>query len=55
MLENSRLGKKVPANKKANRICSESLLDDDGRVVIVHQGEDYLLRRTRLGKLILTK
>ena len=36
-------------------VRSESLLGENGRLVIVHDGEEYLLRRTRLGKLILTK
>jgi hemin uptake protein HemP len=37
------------------RINSEHLLKGQGRVVIVHNGEDYVLRITRQGKLILTK
>ncbi|MGW8246729.1 MAG: hemin uptake protein HemP [Acidiferrobacterales bacterium] len=55
MIQNSRLAIKGGSEKRANRIQSESLLDEHGRIVIVHQGEEYLLRRTRLGKLILTK
>jgi hemin uptake protein HemP len=53
--QHSRLANQDSSEKKVNRIRSESLLDEDGRIVIVHQGEEYLLRRTRLGKLILTK
>lgn len=34
---------------------SETLLGSRGEVEIVHQGETYRLRRTRQGKLILTK
>ena len=34
---------------------STTLLGAKGEVEIVHQGETYRLRRTRQGKLILTK
>ncbi len=34
---------------------SATLLGSRGEVEIVHQGETYRLRRTRQGKLILTK
>jgi hemin uptake protein HemP len=34
---------------------SEALLGAKGEVEIAHQGEIYRLRRTRQGKLILTK
>ncbi len=37
------------------RIESRSLFGDAGTVLIEHEGETYQLRRTRLGKLILTK
>ncbi|MCL6745978.1 hemin uptake protein HemP [Kosakonia pseudosacchari] len=37
------------------RIHSRSLLGDEGRVVIEHNGQQYLLRQTHAGKLILTK
>lgn len=37
------------------RINSQILLGDDGRVVIEHKGQQYLLRQTLAGKLILTK
>lgn len=36
-------------------IDSKALLGSDGRVVIVHEGQQYLLRQTQAGKLILTK
>ena len=36
-------------------VSSESLLGDRGELKIQHNGEQYSLRRTRLGKLILTK
>jgi hemin uptake protein HemP len=37
------------------RISSKTLLGDSARVVIEHQGQEYLLRQTHAGKLILTK
>lgn len=37
------------------RVNSEALLGDEGRVVIEHEGQQYLLRQTQAGKLILTK
>ncbi|WP_408612874.1 hemin uptake protein HemP [Kosakonia oryzendophytica] len=37
------------------RISSQILLGDEGRVVIEHKGQHYLLRQTHAGKLILTK
>lgn len=37
------------------RIDSKTLLGDEGRVVIEHNGQAYLLRLTHAGKLILTK
>lgn len=39
----------------AQPIDSESLLGTRGEVEIFHSGETYRLRRTRQGKLILTK
>lgn len=37
------------------RISSQILLGESARIVIVHQGQEYLLRQTQAGKLILTK
>lgn len=37
------------------RITSQALLGEEGRVVIEHEGQQYLLRQTQAGKLILTK
>ncbi|KLP53423.1 hypothetical protein ABR39_22725 [Enterobacter genomosp. O] len=37
------------------RIDSKALLGDEGRVIIEHGGQRYLLRQTHAGKLILTK
>ncbi|MCI1899216.1 MAG: hemin uptake protein HemP [Enterobacter sp.] len=42
----------APADR---RIDSKSLLGDEGRVIIEHDGQLYLLRQTHAGKLILTK
>jgi len=39
----------------ATRIDSDTLFDGRQVVVIVHAGQDYVLRVTRNGKLILTK
>ncbi|WP_162085279.1 hemin uptake protein HemP [Sulfuriferula nivalis] len=36
-------------------ITSDMLFDKRDEVLIMHQGEQYRLRRTRNGKLILTK
>jgi hemin uptake protein HemP len=48
----------APAGKSPvppNRIDSRALFGDAAVVLIEHEGETYSLRRTRLGKLILTK
>lgn len=37
------------------KLDSAALLGSRGEVEITHQGETYRLRRTRQGKLILTK
>jgi hemin uptake protein HemP len=37
------------------RIFSDTLVSQGDEVFIQHQGEQYRLRRTRNGKLILTK
>jgi len=44
------------AHKRApSVIASDLLFDKQDEVLIIHQGEQYRLRRTRNGKLILTK
>ncbi|MCS5454135.1 hemin uptake protein HemP [Enterobacter asburiae] len=49
----------TPAKKHTapaeRRIDSKTLLGDEGRVIIEHDGQRYLLRQTHAGKLILTK
>lgn len=48
--------KNAAENATAPRqIDSKTLLGPDGRIVIVHDGQYYLLRQTQAGKLILTK
>ena len=44
----------TPASTE-RRIDSKALLGDEGRVIIEHDGQHYLLRQTHAGKLILTK
>jgi hemin uptake protein HemP len=41
--------------EKVKRISSRALLADASSLVIDHEGVSYVLRATRLGKLILTK
>ena len=43
-----------PADAKA-RIASADLLAGSAMIVIEHAGQDYFLRQTKAGKLILTK
>lgn len=43
------------AQADRTRVPIEDLLRGRREVVIVHKGEEYLLRVTRNGKLILTK
>jgi hemin uptake protein HemP len=37
------------------RVSSADILRDYGRIIIEHNGEDYILRITRNDKLMLTK
>lgn len=37
------------------RVSSAQLLEPSGRLIIEHNGQEYVLRITRSGKLILTK
>ena len=46
---------KVVMLDRNKRIYSDSLFSHGDEVFIQHQGEQYRLRRTRNGKLILTK
>jgi hemin uptake protein HemP len=44
-----------PGLAGASRISSTQLLATEGKLLIDHRGEEYLLRVTRNGRLILTK
>lgn len=46
-------GRPVPESPR--RLDSRSLFGEANVVLIAHEGEVYSLRRTRLGRLILTK
>ncbi len=46
---------KVNAEKHQQVIKSEQLLGKNQQVQILHNGEIYTLRKTKQGKLILTK
>jgi hemin uptake protein HemP len=46
---------KVVVLDRNRRLYSDSLFSHGDEVFIQHQGEQYRLRRTRNGKLILTK
>jgi hemin uptake protein HemP len=46
---------KVPGETAERVLRSEALLQGHSHISIVHNGETYQLRATRLGKLILTK
>ncbi|QQO71033.1 hemin uptake protein HemP [Morganella morganii] len=48
-------GYKNTATDKITVINSEALLGPQQRIIIRHQNEEYHLRRTKNGKLILTK
>ena len=43
------------ASGAARRLSSRALLGESQSLVIDHEGVSYILRATRLGKLILTK
>lgn len=45
----------TPAHTPLRKISSQNLLGEDGKVIIDHNGQEYLLRKTQAGKLLLTK
>lgn len=45
----------APVRSKPRRVTSAELIGDGREVVIEHAGEEYRLRITSTGKLILTK
>ncbi len=48
-------GSARPATQERAALSSITLLDGRPSVIIDHDGEHYVLRATRAGKLILTK
>lgn len=45
----------LPSLPQRRRISSTELMQGAREVVIMHEGEEYVLRITKTGKLILTK
>ncbi|HBU8851517.1 hemin uptake protein HemP [Citrobacter sedlakii] len=45
----------TPSHTPLRKISSQNLLGEDGKVIIDHNGQEYLLRKTQAGKLLLTK
>lgn len=55
-LEFDRLNKETPQNAASHRVVTSEVLFSGAReLVIKHAGEEYRLRLTNQGKLILTK
>jgi len=48
-------GQPPPAPRGARVVRSDALFAGASQLAIVHEATTYILRRTRLGKLILTK
>ena len=58
--DSRKLTPETDANQTASpqpirRITSQTLLGPDGKLIIDHDGQEYLLRKTQAGKLLLTK
>lgn len=55
----SKGGENLPFGEKCGRsirrVCSHELFEGQSRLLIEHNGIEYLLQITRQGKLILTK
>lgn len=49
------LDQSLPSTVRQRRLSSRTLLGEGTSLVIDHEGVTYVLRATRLGKLILTK
>jgi hemin uptake protein HemP len=43
------------AEPRRKRVSTSDLMDGNRAVVLLHDGEEYVLRITKTGKLILTK
>lgn len=54
-VRNGSLPQPAQQRTKQAHVDSRTLFAGGSEVVIVHYGEEYQLRQTRLGKLILTK
>lgn len=44
-----------PSRPPRKRVLTTDLMEGAREIVLLHQGEEYLLRITKAGKLILTK
>ena len=55
MSENAMKSNTNENDELPTRILSSDILKEHGRLIIEHNGEEYTLRITRSGKLILTK
>jgi hemin uptake protein HemP len=43
------------SSSQRRRISTADLMQGDRELIIIHKGEEYVLRITKTGKLILTK
>ncbi len=55
MSENDLICSHNKNEKLPSRISSLDIFQENERIIIEHNGEEYILRITRSGKLILTK
>ncbi len=46
---------KTASPQPIRRITSQTLLGPDGNLIIDHDGQEYLPRKTQLGKLLWTR
>ncbi len=46
---------KTASTQPMRLFSSQTLLGPDGKLIIDHDGQEYLLRKTQAGKLLLTK
>lgn len=53
--EPKRAGGASAARMPRRRISTTTLMQGAREIIVLHQGEEYLLRITKSGKLILTK
>jgi hemin uptake protein HemP len=55
MTSTSKTTEAPPSWSHRKRITTTDLMQGAREVIIVHEGEEYILRITKTGKLILTK